>query len=42
MNPEELARYVEWIDTDPYKPAGKTYLDIWNEKMKGDDLNKWF
>ena len=40
MDVVEHERYVRWVETNPLIPAGKTHLQVWNEKMRGD-LRGW-
>jgi len=36
MDEKEYKRFVEWIDSNPLIPAGKTCLEVWKEKNKCD------
>ena len=42
MKSEEQERFRLWVDTNPKIPAGKTYLEVWNEINNSDkSLEEW-
>lgn len=40
MNCEEHKEYIEWLETNPAIPAGKTSKEVWDQKKRGD-LSIW-
>jgi hypothetical protein len=36
MDEKEHKRFIEWIDSNPFIPAGKTVLEVWKEKERND------
>ncbi len=41
MDFEERKLFGRWVDTNPHKPVGMTYLELWNAKKKEGDLTRW-